>query len=174
MADPFPIINASAGLIDVLWRCGSYVKKLIESGGKIDEDILGLENEIRALISVNVSLEEAYQVEKLRTLPGASLADKGRVQSLWENVGTLLKDCQKTVEELEELVLEVMGKDSSSTSKLGDKLGGKLENLKKTIRREKKDHDFKEMRLRLMNYQNSLQILLTALNLYDAPDLISY
>jgi hypothetical protein len=166
MADPFPIVATSANLIKVLWRCGSYAKKIIESGGTIDDDIFDLDREIHGLISVNESLKEAYHAEMLRVLPRTSLADIDRINTLWRNVGTLVKDCQKPAEELEELMADIIGKDSSSTSKLGDKLGGKLDNLKKTIRREKKDDDFKDIRMRLMNYQNSLQILLTALNLY--------
>ena len=166
MADPFSIINTSPGLTVSLWRCGSYLKELIKSAGKIDNDIRDLEHEIHALISANEALNEAYNAEKPRVLPGASLAGIDRVNSLWKSVGTVLNVCQKTVEELEEMMLDVIGRESTSTSKLGEKLGGKLDALKKTVRRERKDADFKEIRMKLVNYQNSLQILITALNLY--------
>ncbi|RDL38843.1 Uncharacterized protein BP5553_03183 [Venustampulla echinocandica] len=160
MADPFSITAASAGLIEILWNCSGYVKKILESAGKIDETIFGLDHEIGALISVNKSLEEAYNAENIK-FPGTSLVEKARVESLWHNVGTLLQDCQKTVEELAELLSEVSGTASSATSKLG----GKIDNLKKSIRMDIKDDEFKKIRLRLVNYQNSLQVLLTALTL---------
>jgi len=158
MADPFSILTASAGLVDVLWRFGSYLKKIHESTGKIEEDILALSSEIQSLLSVNESIDATFKAEHFR-LPGSSLADAARIDSLWRNAGTLLKDCRTSVEEMESLVTDIIGKGASA------KVTGKLDGLKKTIRREKKDVELKEMRLKLLNYQNSLQVLLTALNL---------
>jgi len=156
--DPFSIIVGSTGLLDILWRCGSYLKDLLESATKIEEDILGLSHEIDALISVYESITETSRAEH-RGVPGTSLADSNRVDNLWRNVETLLKDCRVTVGELEGLLAEIIGKGGSS------KVTGRIDGLKKTLRREKKDGEFKEIRLKLMTYQNSLQVLLTALNL---------
>ena len=71
-------------------------------------------------------------------------------------MGTLLKDCQTTVEQLEIVVQEIVGKGRSSKS---------LDAIKKTLRMDKKIDEFKDLRLQLMNYRNSLQVLLIALNL---------
>lgn len=162
--EPFSTVSAALGLVDILWRCGSYIKTIIESSGTIDEDILGLDHEINALISIHDSLDAVYKAEKTRT-DGASLADKSRVESLWQNVGMLLKDCRKTLEELEKLLLEFLCKEPSISSRFGDRIGGKIDNIKKTIRMEKKDEEFKSLRVQLVNYQVSLQVLLTALSL---------
>lgn len=164
MADPFSLFAASAGLVDVLWRCGSYIKKVLESAATIDKDILSLSHATDTLISVNESLQETCKAERCRGI-GTSLEERDRVESLWQNVGTLLEDCRKTVEELETMLLEVIGKGSIATSRLGNRLGGKLDDLKKTIRMDDKDNGFKKMHLRMVNYQNSLQVLLVALTL---------
>lgn len=141
----------------------SYIKSIIESTGTIDEDIIGLDHEINALISIHDSPNEVHKAKMTRT-HGGSLADKSRVESLWQNVGKLLKDCRKTQEELEKLMSGFLCK-RPSTSRLGDRIGGKIDNIKKTIRMEKKDEEFKSLRVELVNYQISLQVLLTALSL---------
>jgi hypothetical protein len=162
MADPLSILATSTGLIETLYRLGSYIQSVIVSAAKIEEDILSLSREIKALISVNESISETFQAEGA-LLPNTSLADSVRVENLWRNVATLLKNCQTTVEELEGLVKEIIGKGGSP------KATGKIDSLKKTIRKGKKDDEIKELRLKLMNYQNSLQVLLTAINLLVYP-----
>ncbi|RDW71577.1 hypothetical protein BP6252_08140 [Coleophoma cylindrospora] len=164
MAEPFSILTATAGLFDVLWRSGSFVKDILDSAGKIDEDILGLNHELEALIAVNTSLQEAYHAENNQQT-GSSQADKNRVASLWRNVNTQLIDCGKTVKELETLIGEIIGKGSSLKPRLGDKIGGKIESLKKALRSEQKARELQDIRLRLVNHQNSLQVLFTALTL---------
>jgi len=164
--DPFSILTGTTSLLDVLWRCGSYLKHVHDSAGKIDEDIAALTHEIDALISVNTSIDDAFKAEHSR-IPDPPPADSKRVESLWRNVGTLLRDCQATVEQLEVVVQEIVGKGRSSKS---------LDAIKKTLRKDKKIDEFKDLRLQLMNYRNSLQVLLTALNLcverfYKALDL---
>jgi len=164
MADPFSLFAATAGLIQQLLQCGNYIKTILEIAGTLDEDVLGLTREIATLVSVNESLQNVYEAEKGRG-PSTPLADRRRIESLWQNVGTLVRDCHKTVEELENILLEIIGK-TPSISKLGDRLGGKIDHLKKSMRMEKKDDDVKKVHMRLLNYQNSLQVLLLALSLY--------
>ena len=169
MTDPFSIVVGTTSLIDVLWRCGSYLKHVHQSVGKIDEDIAALTHEIDALISVNKSIDDTFKAEHSR-IPDSSLADSNQVESLWRNVGILLRDCQTTVEQLEVVVQEIVGKGRSSKSL------GTVDAIGKTFRKDKKIDEFKNLRLQLMNYRNSLQVLLTALNLcveqlYKALDL---
>ncbi|PVH78576.1 hypothetical protein DL98DRAFT_634269 [Cadophora sp. DSE1049] len=158
MADPFSVLAGSAGLLDVLFRVFNYIRATVDSAGRIEEELEGLSHDIQALTSINEAIRETYQQEGTR-LPGTSLADAGRVDNLWKNVGTLLKDCQAVVEKLDGLMSEVIGKGVSS------KVTGKIDGLRKTLRRDKKDHEIKDTRIKLVSYQNSLQILLTALNL---------
>tara|TARA_R110002060_G_scaffold76491_1_gene86889 strand:+ start:149 stop:625 length:477 start_codon:yes stop_codon:yes gene_type:complete len=158
MADPFSILAGSAGLLDVLWRVGIYIRTTVESAGRIEEELDGLSREIQSLISINQAIEETFRQEKAR-LPGTLLADAGRVNSLWKNVGTLLQDCRTVVERLEGLMKYIIGQGESS------KITGKIEGLRKTLRRDRKDNEIKDTRIKLVGYQNGLQILLTALNL---------
>ncbi|MCJ1311555.1 hypothetical protein MMC25_005228 [Agyrium rufum] len=98
-------------------------------------------------------------------IPGTLFAEQYRVESLWKNVGSLLKDCQNTVTELEQLLQGIVGKATTSSTQLGGRVGGKINNLKKAVRLDMKDDKFKKIRWRFTNYQISLQVLLTAITL---------
>jgi hypothetical protein len=152
MADPFSILASSVGLLDVLVRCGNCIKELIDSAGRIEEEIRCLSNDLDALNSIRRSLEKLFNAEHGRS-PDTPVAD------IWGHVGTLLKGCKATVEDVEGLVKEMIGKGGSA------KATGKLDGLKKAFRKASRDEDIKDLRLKLMDYQSSLQVCLGALNL---------
>ena len=156
MADPFSIIAGTAGLLDICWRVASYLKQVQAASDKVEEVIAALSHEIEALISVNESLEGVWAAEE-KASPGTSLAGSSRVENLWRNTGTILRDCRATVEKLELLVKEIIGKE-------GPKVTGKFDGIKNQLRKQSKDEEFHQLRHQLTNYQNSLQLLLTALN----------
>jgi hypothetical protein len=157
MADPFSIVAGSGSLLDVCWRIISYVRHVQAGAARVEEEVAALSHEIESMISVNQSLRVVFTTEQKASL-GTSLADSVHVESLWRNVGQNLQGCQAIAEKLEGLLKGIIGKD-------GSKSPGKLENLKKQLRRQSKDEEFHQLRHQLMIYQNSLQLSLTALNL---------
>ncbi|CZR65421.1 uncharacterized protein PAC_15321 [Phialocephala subalpina] len=156
MADP-AVFAASIGLTNVLGRCGSSISSVLDASGTIDEGILDLSHAIDTLISVNESIQGTYKGRRAgdRCIP---FADEGLVESLWQNVATLLADCRKSVEELEEMLLDFGGRTSIITSRYDYRVVRSSDDSCKT------DKDFKKMHLRLVNYQNSLNHLLNAIN----------
>ncbi|KAF2817454.1 uncharacterized protein BDZ99DRAFT_374465 [Mytilinidion resinicola] len=156
--DPFSLVAGTTSVVDVLLRFGSYLKHIHDAAGTIDEDIAALIHEIDALISVNTSIEDTSKIEQAR-IPSSSLADLNRLEGLWRSVGVLRKDCQTTVERLQAVVQGIFGKEGTPKST------GKVDALKRTLRKDKKIDEIKDLRLQLTNYKNSLQVLLTALNL---------
>ncbi|KAF8851073.1 TPR-like protein [Acephala macrosclerotiorum] len=156
MADP-AVFAASIGLINVLRRCGSSIESVLETSGTLDEGILNLRHATDTLIAVNESIQGTYKAER-NGVRGIPLADRGLVESLWQNVRTLLVDCQKTVEEVEEILLDFKGRGPTITSRYDYRAAGNSDDSRKT------DKDFKKMHLRLVNYQNSLNHFLDAIN----------
>lgn len=155
--DPFSIAAGTAGLLDVCWRVISYLHEVQASANKVEEEIASLLKEVEALYVVNKAIDGVWAAEQ-KVIPGASLADPGRVESLWRNVGTILQDCQRTVEKLEISVKGIIGKE-------GAKVASKLDGIRKQLRRQSKDGELHQLRAQLTNYQSSLNVLLTALNL---------
>lgn len=56
------------------------------------------------------------------------------------------------------LVEEVVGKDGMAVQ-------GKRDGIKKVLRKQSKDGEIQEIRVQISNYQNSLQLTLSALNM---------
>lgn len=157
MADPFSVIAASAGLLDVCWRVLAYLKNVQAAAAKVEEEIAALLHEIEALISVNVSIRDLFAAE-LQETSGALAADPARLQNLWRNAGRILQDCRDTVEKLEDLVKTIIGNENPKRIR-------RFDGFKKQLRKQSKDEDFLQLRRQLTNYQGALQLLLTALTL---------
>ena len=159
--DPFSIFIGSVGFLDVFFRVLTAIKDVYQAADKVEEEIAALSADIDALLSVHCSLKDFYDT-KWKAVP-ASLASENdgiRVDGLWKEVAANLRDCRATVAKLEGLLKEIIGKDGKA------KGGGKIDRIRKQLRKRSKDPDFLQLRQRLSNAQGSLQMLLTALNLW--------
>ena len=156
MVDPFSIIVGAAGLLDVCWRVGSYLKDVDKSAGKVEKEIAALSHEITSLISVNESIIQ-FKGKINEAVPGTSSDTKTEINTLWKLVDTNTKGCMATVVELEELLEEIIGKK-------GPKVADKVDGIMKSVRRQSKDVGLAQFHHRLSNYQANLNTLLAALN----------
>jgi hypothetical protein len=155
MADPFSIIVGTAGLLDVCYRVASYLIEVQAAAGKVEGELDRLSREIESLIQVNQALE--LWARESQVFPNTSLADSQRLERLWLNVANLLRGCRETVEELDDLLKKIIGKK-------GSKFIGKLDGVKKVLRRQSKEKEFLELRRQLAHYHSSLQLLLITIN----------
>lgn len=160
MADPFSIIAGTAGLLDVCWRVGSYLGRLKASAAKIERDLFSLSLEISALVTVSESIQNLWKVSSEKPIDELS-PHAARIHELWEDVSLALRGCGDTMARLVLLVEDVIGKD-------GIAVQGKRDGLKKALRKQSKDYDIREIRLQIASHQNSLQIALSALNMYTS------
>jgi len=154
--DPFSILAGTAGLLDVSIRVIQYLKQVEESAGKVEEDITALSQEINTLIIVNDSIETLW-LANYEAVPGSPFEDTTDVEDLWRKLASLLDECRKTAQNLEVLLIEVIGKS-------GPKVSGKWDGIKKQLRKESKERDYVDVRHRLSSYQAGLQMLLSALS----------
>jgi hypothetical protein len=80
------------------------------------------------------------------------------VEKLWSSVGVGLQDCQATIELLDDIFQDIVGRS-------GPIVSGRYDKIKKAWRRRSKDADFQQLRRQVsMDYSN-LQMLLTTINL---------
>ena len=154
--DPFSIIAGTAGLLDVSVRLIAYLKEVEEAAGKVDEEISNLSHEIDSLVSVNDSIEHLWLATH-GSVPGVSSEDAAHVEDSWKRLGCLLQDCRVEARKLEKYLEEVVGKH-------GSKVTGKWDGIKKHLRRHAKDEDYQQVRDRLSNHRDGIQILLGTLN----------
>ncbi|KAF2730158.1 TPR-like protein [Polyplosphaeria fusca] len=156
MADPFSIAAGTIGVADVLFKVGSAIHRVQTGSSTIDEDIEILQRDVEALTFTNSAIQDLWERNKTR-LPGSSLAQSDNIDDLWQKVVTILVDCKATAKQLEALVNDIAGETDPS------KRPGKLQALKKTLRKETKLPGLREKRSRITDCQNSLQMLLSAL-----------
>lgn len=156
MADPFSILAGTAGLLDVSWRVASYLKDLHGAAAKVEDDIAALLHEIEALISVNEAIKDIFSAD-LQPRPDLDSASSTGLGKLWEGIGRILQDCRATIEKLEIVVKDIIGKE-------GPRVTGKVDGFRKQMRKQSKNEELAQFRLQLANYHGALQVLLTALN----------
>ena len=173
--DPFSVLTATVGLIDVCVRFGCYLRDVSAGAAKIEEEINTLSHDIDNLKIVNEAVQASYS-----ELPGyrnSEIESSKHVGMLWRNVSSNLESCRLIVEELEALVKGIIGKgplkdetktseskssesksseSKSSESKLSRKLGGFM----KQLRKQSKEGDFHKLRSRLTTYYNTIQLML--------------
>ena len=166
MPDPFSILTATVGLIDVCVRFGCYLRDVSAGAAKIEEEIRTLSRDIDGLKIVNETIQASYQ-----ELPGylnSEIESSKHVERLWRNVSSNLESCRLIVEELEALVKGIIGKgppkdddsksseSKSSPSKVSRKLGGFM----KQLRKQSRERDFHKLRNRLTTHYNTIQLML--------------
>lgn len=157
--DPLSIAVGTVGLADVSFRVLSYLGDIKGASSKIQDEITILGQEIKALIAVNESVEDfSSSRHELRNF-GATADDPSHVDQVWDNLALLLQQSKGAIEQLEALLSEVVGEK-------GALVAGRIDGLRKTIRRLGRDSEYMQIRQRLANYQAGIQMLLNALNLY--------
>ena len=150
--DPFSVAVGIVSLLDVSFKVVNYLKHIEESARKIEDDITVLISELNSLIIVTNSIDDLWQSNQ-----DTILQESDRVKRLWEQIGGLLKDCQHTVGDLLELLVQVIGKHGPGASSL-------MDGFKKVLRKDSKDKEFENVRNHMTSFLAGLQMLLTALS----------
>jgi hypothetical protein len=164
--DPFSIIVGTVGLADASLRLLTYLSNIRKGSAKIQDEITILSHEVQSLRDVNESVEDLWESRHHLTsfdptLNNDNSLDKvsgTRIEDNWRKLDSLLHQSQRTIETLETLLKEVIGKKGAIS-------GGKLDDLRKTIRKHDRDGDYMQIRARLANNQQGIQMFLNMLNL---------
>lgn len=155
MAEPFSIITATAGLIDVCWRFGSYLRDVQAGAAKIEDEIEILSRDIEALRVVNETIRASYK--ELPSYLNSEIESSKHVERLWRNVCSNLENCRLVVEELETLVKGIVGKvPPKDESRIMRKLGS----FRMQLRKQSREGDFNKLQTRLTTYYNTIQLML--------------
>ncbi|XWX00934.1 hypothetical protein V2A60_008957 [Cordyceps javanica] len=157
--DPLSIIAGTVGIADVSVRIIAFLVDIKEASEKIQDEITILSQEVSSLLAVNESVEDFFHSRHDLGNFEEPFDDDSPAEKLWKNVALLLQQSKVAIEQLETLLREVVGKK-------GNQVAGKIDGLRKTIRRKGRDGDYMQLRQRLVNFQSGFQMLLNALNLY--------
>lgn len=159
MADPFSILAGTASIIDLCVRLTNYCRDVNAAAGRIEEDLFALLEEFLALRAVNESIRNVWLDRQVTVGPKAR-ANEPLLQTQWQELDYALRGCSNSMLRLSALIEEVVGKDGYSVT-------GKLDGIKKVLRKQSKDKAIFEVRQQVMSHRDNLQVLLLALNLYN-------
>ena len=160
MADPFSI---TTGAIALTQLCGIVVKELRDfrtAYNKFDKEIEGLSRAVSGLSSITHSVSSLW-TQKGDHISKFDLDKRQQIEELWAQVGQVFQDCQDLIEELQDLVDEIKGPEDESSG-----MRAKYRKVRKVRKRESKQDEMNEMRKKIMEYQATIQLSLTALNLF--------
>lgn len=158
--DPFSIVVGTGALIQLSLQLGKYLKEVYEAAASFQEEIGSLLSEIQDLESVNKLIEHLHRSEVHGYTSGQSELPHQDLE-IWQNTVKTLQNCSNTVKRLQN-VLQVV------TRKSGLKVKGWGDGVKKALRKQAKDGELNEIRLKLSAYRESLNVSLTLLNLSDS------
>ncbi|UNI16617.1 hypothetical protein JDV02_003040 [Purpureocillium takamizusanense] len=156
--DPYSITVGATGLADVTLRVISYLVCLKEAYGKIQLEIVELTNEIRGLATIHESVENLLYLGRDRNTL-SSPGDDGPIVQIQTRLASILQQSTGTIEQLEALLIEVVGKKGAVVT-------GKIDGLRKTIKKQGREDQYMRLRQHISNYQGNIQILLSSLNIY--------
>ena len=155
MAEPWSIITATAGVIDVCWRFGAYLHDVQAGAAHVEDDIETLSRDIEALRGINETVRDSYK--ELSSHLGSGVENSKHIEKLWGNVSSNLGNCQLVLEELEVLVKAVIGKEApKDESKIMRNVG----RFRKQLRKQSREGDFNKLQGRLTTYHNTIQLML--------------
>ena len=155
MADPFSIIAGAAGLADVCIRLTKFVKQAKDGFQTVDSDLEELSKEIIALRSVNDLVKHSFEANKAGSIDSTN---QQILSDHWSATQSTLAGCQDVVERLSVLVINIVGNENSKHEKLNS--------LRKYLRQQSKEDEFKLLRQKLNAHQVALQTSLTAVNVW--------
>lgn len=157
MADPFSIVVGTVSLLDVCLRLGKYIYDIKAGTDEVDEEIEALSHQVVAIISVIQSIKSVFE-DDLAHATDINSKRRDEIQSLWEEVGNNVQSCQATLVKLFALLKLIVGKESP-------KVLSKLDGLRKFLRKQSKEAEFSMLRQQLRDYHQSLQTLLTSVDM---------
>lgn len=155
--DPFSVLVGVGSLIEMSLQLGKYLKDVYEAAASFEGEMGSLLREIQDLDSLNKSIEHLHRTEtggytsRHPELPRQDL-------EVWQNTVKTLQDCSETVERLQIVLKAVTGKG-------GVKVTGWRDGIKKQLRKQTKDGELNQIRLKLSVHRESLNVSLTLLNL---------
>ena len=159
--DPFSIIVGTVNLIDICTRFGAYLRDVHSGAAQIEDEISALSRDLKSLKSVNETIKASY--EEVQVSYSHEAAVPKQAAELWHNINSSLQDCRRIVEDLEQLVKYIIGKEKSDS---GSKLVSKFEGFRKQLRKQSREGDFDKLYSRLNIFHNTLQLLLHAVILW--------
>ena len=155
--DPFSLVVGVGSLIEMSLQLSKCLKNVHEAAASFEGEMESLVREIQGLDSVNKSIEQLHRTETGIHTVGKPDLPREELE-VWQNTGKTLQECSSTVQTLQNVLEGLRGKS-------GMKVTGWRDGIKKGLRKQSKDGELSQLRLKLSSHKESLSVSLTLLNL---------
>ena len=164
--DPFSIVAGTAGLIDVSLRVSKRLLKLKDDVASTKNDLDTLLHQINAINTATESIRRAFENE-IANNSGGEKSSPSEADKLWQQISANLRNCEKRLCDLEELLKRITG--SKDVGELINTDGGRHSNtfdhLKVQLRKIPLNSKFDQIQTDLKGYKDTLTLFLNIIGL---------
>lgn len=152
--DPFSITASTAGLADICIRLAKFLKQAHDGFRAVDRELEEFSEEIVSMRSINDLVKRSYtEGSTAKTDPDHQLI----LGTHWRATQNTLASCQRTFEQIETLLKEVVGVGSGKHIK--------LDQLRRWLKQQSREEAFSALREKLKAHQIALQLSLSAVSM---------
>ena len=157
MGDPLSIAVTAFSLIDLCVSKSSYIYSFISSARAVDDTIGLLDTELTSLSLTLNSVHDSFIDPSLRVDADGRFASQ---KPVWTNVERCLKDCEKCLRQLEDIIRGVA------------KRKGYFRRVRAQIRLNMKSDDIDLLRKQIAGYRGAMELSLQLVTMHVS--LIAY
>lgn len=166
--EPFSTIGAAVGLVDVCVRLVTCVRQVQKESKSIQQELQDLDTEIEDLKALCATLDGVVGPAPSRGASSAALPlpdgkETAVSSELWARMTVTVKSCRSTLDDMEELVVQIYG-DVLNDKTLRGRISGKVDNLKTVRRKHGCKDDLQNARKKLKTNISTLQLLFGAVS----------
>jgi tetratricopeptide (TPR) repeat protein len=175
--DPFSTATAAVGVISLCEKVISQCRIVLRGGKSIEAELNALIDELENLRSLMTSIHESCTASEFKL---SSRGEK-RAERVHELMRPAIKHYEELVKRLHIIVFKISGADHDthppteqiSESRIDVQASGRFDRIVKAWRKEEQRGEMADVRLRIVQHQNIIQVQLTALGLIYSQDTLS-
>ena len=158
--DPFSIIAGTAGVLDVSTRFLALVFDVQKRSGTVDQVVQNLAEEVTTVQKSTSTIKDLFEAQLNDEIKVADLYRK-KFDNAWNQVDDVLHKCKGTIGSLLRLLQKIQDVQKP-------KAAPRLHGLLKEWKRQYHNPDFVASRRELTNYCNTLQLLLSSIEILSS------
>jgi tetratricopeptide (TPR) repeat protein len=175
--DLFSTATAAIGVISLCEKVISQCRVVLRGAKSIEAELNALIDELENLRSLMTSIHESCTTSEFKL---SSRGEK-RAARVHELIRPTIKHYEELVKRLHKIVFQISGVNHDtnlptepiSESRIDVQASGRFDRIVKAWRKEKQRGEMADVRLRIVQHQNIIQVQLTALGLIHSQDTLS-
>lgn len=175
--EPFSTASAAIGVIGLCEEVITHCRVVLRGAKAIEAELNALVEELANLQNLMKSVHESITTSEYQL----SAKGKERAERIHELIRPTIKHYEHLVKRLHKIILKISGANHDTRpptepvqgSEIDVQLKGRFDRIVKAWKKDKQRGDLADIRLRIIQHQNIVQVQLTALGLTHSQDTLS-